>query len=190
MVLTTFPRRKDVTASAAATAIAVRAALVAAVVVAASPMAALATVARPPVDRPEAPRGSCGHDRRCRRAGFAHARRGGTRYVSADSCLAAGMWIRERFLEYGYTDVGMDTFRTQTWQDSVDAVNVVARKRGSTRPSDEKGGRERGRVQRGVGRNRRGRPISGQRRLLRPGGPGRALLPSEGRGTQIAHHRA
>ncbi len=59
-----------------------------------------------------------------------------TRYVSTDSCRAAGRWIRDRFLEYGYSDTRMDTFRTWTWQDSATAVNVIARKIGTTKPSE------------------------------------------------------
>jgi hypothetical protein len=59
-----------------------------------------------------------------------------TRYVVTDSCRAAGSWIRDRFLEYGYADVRLDTFRTWTWQDSVDAVNVLAYKEGALRPSE------------------------------------------------------
>ena len=60
----------------------------------------------------------------------------GTRYVSTDSCAAAGLWIRERFIEYGYEDVRLDSFRTQTWQDSVWAFNVLAFKSGSERRSE------------------------------------------------------
>ncbi|MBD3348305.1 MAG: M20/M25/M40 family metallo-hydrolase [Candidatus Eisenbacteria bacterium] len=60
----------------------------------------------------------------------------GTRYVSTDSCDAAGLWIRDRFLEYGFSDVRLDTFRTWTWQDSVDAFNVLAYKPGSVSPSE------------------------------------------------------
>ncbi len=59
-----------------------------------------------------------------------------TRYVSTDSCLAAGRWIRDRFLEYGYSDTRMDTFRTWTWQDSATAVNVLAYKPGTSRPHE------------------------------------------------------
>lgn len=59
-----------------------------------------------------------------------------TRYVVTDSCWAAGRWVRDRFLEYGYEDVRMDTFRTWTWQDSVAAVNVLAYKEGSVSPSE------------------------------------------------------
>jgi hypothetical protein len=59
-----------------------------------------------------------------------------TRYVTTDSCWAAGRWIRDRFLEYGYADVRLDTFRTWTWQDSVDAMNVLAYKEGAVRPSE------------------------------------------------------
>lgn len=60
----------------------------------------------------------------------------GTRYVVTDSCWAAGFWIRDRFLEYGYEDVRLDTFRTWTWQDSVEAMNVLAYKAGRTRPTE------------------------------------------------------
>lgn len=60
----------------------------------------------------------------------------GTRYVVTDSCWAAGYWIADRFLEYGYEDVRLDTFRTWTWQDSVDAMNVLAYKAGTTRPTE------------------------------------------------------
>ncbi len=60
----------------------------------------------------------------------------GSRYVVVDSCWAAGYWVRDRFEEYGYADVRLDTFRTMTFQDSVDAMNVVAVKEGTTRPSE------------------------------------------------------
>ncbi len=59
-----------------------------------------------------------------------------TRYVVSDSCLASARWIRDRFIEYGYAETRMDTFTTWTWQDSVRAVNVIACKRGATRPSE------------------------------------------------------
>lgn len=59
-----------------------------------------------------------------------------SRYVVVDSCWAAGYWIRDKFLEYGYTDVRLDTFRTPTFQDSVDAMNVLAYKEGTVRPSE------------------------------------------------------
>lgn len=58
----------------------------------------------------------------------------GSRYVVTDSCWAAGYWIRDRFAELGYTDVRLDTFRTWTFQDSVEAMNVIAVKRGAARP--------------------------------------------------------
>ena len=60
----------------------------------------------------------------------------GSRYVVVDSCWAAGYWIRDRFEEYGYTDVRLDTFRTMSFQDSVAAMNVIAVKEGTTRPSE------------------------------------------------------
>ncbi len=60
----------------------------------------------------------------------------GSRYVVVDSCWAAGYWIQDRFEEYGYSDVRLDTFRTYTFQDSVDAMNVIAVKEGTTRPSE------------------------------------------------------
>jgi hypothetical protein len=60
----------------------------------------------------------------------------GSRYVVVDSCWAAGYWVRDRFEDYGYTDVRLDTFRTYTFQDSVDAMNVLAFKEGVTRPSE------------------------------------------------------
>jgi len=60
----------------------------------------------------------------------------GSRYVVVDSCWAAGYWIRDRFQEYGYSDVRLDTFRTMSFQDSVDAMNVIAVKEGTTRPSE------------------------------------------------------
>lgn len=59
-----------------------------------------------------------------------------TRYVVTDSCWAAGYWIRDRFFEYGYADTRLDTFRQWTWQDSVDAVNVLAYKEGAARPRE------------------------------------------------------
>ncbi|MCK4511304.1 M20/M25/M40 family metallo-hydrolase [bacterium] len=60
----------------------------------------------------------------------------GSRYVVVDSCWAAGLWIRDRFEEYGYADVRLDTFRTMSFQDSVAAMNVIAVKEGTTRPSE------------------------------------------------------
>ena len=60
----------------------------------------------------------------------------GSRYVVVDSCWAAAYWIRDRFEEYGYTDVRLDTFRTMSFQDSVAAMNVIAVKEGTTRPSE------------------------------------------------------
>ena len=60
----------------------------------------------------------------------------GSRYVVVDSCWAAGYWIRDRFEEYGYSEVRLDTFRTYTFQDSVGAMNVIAVKEGTTRPSE------------------------------------------------------
>jgi hypothetical protein len=60
----------------------------------------------------------------------------GTRYVVSDSCRAAAMWIRDRVAALGYEDVRLDTFRTWTWQDSVEAVNVIATRPGCTRPSE------------------------------------------------------
>ena len=60
----------------------------------------------------------------------------GSRYVVVDSCWAAGYWIRDKFQEYGYSDVRLDTFRTMSFQDSVDAMNVIAVKEGTTRPSE------------------------------------------------------
>ena len=60
----------------------------------------------------------------------------GSRYVVVDSCWAAGYWIRDRFEEYGYADVRLDTFRTMSFQDSVEAMNVIAVKEGTTRSSE------------------------------------------------------
>ncbi|HYW68873.1 MAG TPA: M28 family metallopeptidase, partial [bacterium] len=60
----------------------------------------------------------------------------GSRYVVLDSCWDAGYWIRDQFEGYGYTDVRLDTFRTMSFQDSVDAMNVIAVKEGTTRPSE------------------------------------------------------
>jgi len=60
----------------------------------------------------------------------------GTRYVTTDSCWAAGYWVADRFAEMGYADVRLDTFRTMSFQDSVDAMNVIAVKEGTTRPSE------------------------------------------------------
>ena len=60
----------------------------------------------------------------------------GSRYVVVDSCWAAGYWVRDRFLEHGYSEVRLDTFRTLTFQDSVAAMNVIAFKEGTTRPSE------------------------------------------------------
>jgi hypothetical protein len=59
-----------------------------------------------------------------------------SRYVVVDSCWAAGYWIEDRLRSYGYTDVRLDTFRTWTFRDSVDALNVIAYKEGATRPSE------------------------------------------------------
>ena len=60
----------------------------------------------------------------------------GSRYVVVDSCWAAGYWIRDRFEELGYSNVRLDTFRTMSFQDSVAAMNVIAVKEGTTRPSE------------------------------------------------------
>jgi len=60
----------------------------------------------------------------------------GSRYVVVDSCWAAGYWIRDKFQEYGYSAVRLDTFQTMSFQDSVDAMNVIAVKEGTTRPSE------------------------------------------------------
>ncbi len=60
----------------------------------------------------------------------------GTRYVAVDSCWAAGYWIRDRFIEYGLSEVELDTFRCWTFQDTVDAMNVLAWKEGSSRPDE------------------------------------------------------
>jgi len=60
----------------------------------------------------------------------------GSRYVALDSCWDAGYWIRDQLEGYGYADVRLDTFRTMTFQDSVDAMNVIAVKEGTTRPSE------------------------------------------------------
>jgi hypothetical protein len=60
----------------------------------------------------------------------------GTRYVALQSCWDAGYWIRDQFEGFGYADVRLDTFRTMTFQDSVDAMNVIAVKEGVTRPSE------------------------------------------------------
>ena len=60
----------------------------------------------------------------------------GSRYVAVDSCWAAGYWIREQFIDYGLTDVELDTFRCWTFQDTVDAMNVVAWKEGLSRPDE------------------------------------------------------
>jgi hypothetical protein len=59
-----------------------------------------------------------------------------SRYVVVDSCWAAGYWIRDEFASLGYADIRTDTFRTWTFQDSVSAVNVVAVKPGTTRPTE------------------------------------------------------
>ncbi|MBD3367108.1 MAG: M20/M25/M40 family metallo-hydrolase [Candidatus Eisenbacteria bacterium] len=67
---------------------------------------------------------------------MARLERFGTRYVVTDSCLASARWIVERFEAMDVYDVRVDTFRTWTWQDSVDAWNVIAVRRGSTRPDE------------------------------------------------------
>ncbi len=59
-----------------------------------------------------------------------------SRYVVVDSCWAAGQWIEDRLRSYGYTDVRLDTFRSWTFQDTVPALNVVAYKEGTTKPSE------------------------------------------------------
>jgi hypothetical protein len=60
----------------------------------------------------------------------------GSRYVAVDSCWAAGYWIRDQFIEYGLTEVELDTFRCWTFQDTVDAMNVLAWKEGISRPDE------------------------------------------------------
>ncbi len=60
----------------------------------------------------------------------------GSRYVAVDSCWAAGYWIRDKFIEYGLSEVELDTFRCWTFQDTVDAMNVLAWKEGSSRPDE------------------------------------------------------
>ena len=60
----------------------------------------------------------------------------GTRYVVTDSCLASARWLVGRFEELGVYEVRVDTFRTWTWQDSVEAWNVLAVRRGTTRPDE------------------------------------------------------
>ncbi len=59
-----------------------------------------------------------------------------SRYVVVDSCWAAGYWLEEQFRFLGYSDVRLDTFRTWTFQDPVDALNVLAYKEGTTSPSE------------------------------------------------------
>ncbi len=59
-----------------------------------------------------------------------------SRYVAVDSCWAAGYWIRDKFIEYGLSEVELDTFRCWTFQDTVDAMNVLAWKEGSFRPDE------------------------------------------------------
>jgi len=59
-----------------------------------------------------------------------------TRYVGTDSCRASAAWLVDRFEALGAYDVRVDTFRTWTWQDSVEAWNVLAVRRGTTRPHE------------------------------------------------------
>ena len=60
----------------------------------------------------------------------------GTRYVVTDSCWAAGYWIGGQFESLGYETVRFDTFRTMSFQDSVETMNVLAVKEGTTRPDE------------------------------------------------------
>ena len=43
--------------------------------------------------------------------------------------------IFHEFVDLGYSNVRLDTFRTMTFQDSVDAMNVLAFKEGRARPT-------------------------------------------------------
>jgi hypothetical protein len=57
-----------------------------------------------------------------------------TRYVGTDSCRASAAWLVDRFESLEAYAVSVDTFRTWTWQDSVEAWNVLAVRPGTTRP--------------------------------------------------------
>ncbi len=59
-----------------------------------------------------------------------------TRYVVSDSCLASATWLADEFAESGYVDVSYDTFRCWSYQDTVDAANIIAVKPGATRPDE------------------------------------------------------
>jgi len=59
-----------------------------------------------------------------------------TRYVVTDSCWASAEWITRELESYGYSDVVYDTFRCWSYQDTVDAANVIAVKPGTTRPDE------------------------------------------------------
>ncbi len=59
-----------------------------------------------------------------------------TRYVVTDSCWAAATWLAGELEGYGYADVAYDSFRCWSYQDTVDAANVIAVKPGTTRPDE------------------------------------------------------
>ncbi|MCD4689827.1 M20/M25/M40 family metallo-hydrolase [bacterium] len=59
-----------------------------------------------------------------------------TRYVVTDSCWASAAWIADQLDESGYVDVAYDTFRCWSYQDSVDAANIIVVKPGTVRPDE------------------------------------------------------
>ncbi len=62
-----------------------------------------------------------------------------TRYIKSDSCIKSRNWIRDKFFDYGYTNVFYQTFlATRESFNAVDvpAYNVVCVKEGTTRPDE------------------------------------------------------
>ncbi len=59
-----------------------------------------------------------------------------TRYVVSDSCWSSAAWLVDQLEDSGYTNVVYDTFRCWSYQDTVDAANVIAVKTGTTRPDE------------------------------------------------------
>ncbi len=59
-----------------------------------------------------------------------------TRYVVSDSCWSSAAWLVDQLENSGYTNVVYDTFRCWSYQDTVDAANLIAIKTGTTRPDE------------------------------------------------------
>jgi len=59
-----------------------------------------------------------------------------TRYVVSDSCWSSAAWLARELESSGYTNVTYDTFRCWSYQDTVDAANLIAVKTGTTRPDE------------------------------------------------------